>query len=427
MKQIMITKSTLSGNIKIISSKSLSHRYVIAASMAKGISTINNVLNSKDLEATTNILLNLGAKITIDEFNNYTVENSKLTNPVDKVLDAYESGSTLRFFIPISWTLENDAIFTGSKTLGTRSLSVYEKIAKEENLLLEKTNNNFPLKVGGKLRSGKFYIDGSISSQFITGLLYALPKLEADSEIIFTKPLSSKGYIDLTLETLKRSGIVIVETTNGYLIPGNQNFKAININIEGDYSQAAFFIVAAIITNSELTISNLNLLSKQGDKEILEIIRKMGVNYLTNNDGITILKNNKLKPMTIDLFDIPDLGPILMVLASTIKDETRFLNIDRLYDKESNRYEAMKNNLVKLGVSFSLDNNTLIVKGISKFDFKDLVFDTYNDHRIAMALSVLALINEKPVIINDYEVVSKSYPNFFEELIKIGGNVTNVK
>ena len=424
MGNVIINKSTLSGEIDAISSKSLSHRYMIAASLARGTSYVSNVLDSVDLTATIDILKNLGINIT-NKGNDYKIVSTGLN--VSKLnLNAYESGSTIRFFIPIAWLFNSYSTFIGSTTLGSRPLSVYDEIAKEFNYKLVKTNGNFPIKVKGPLRSGTYHIDGSISSQFVTGLLFSLPLVDGNSVISFKDEIASKSYIDLTVDVLKQSGIIIREENNKYLIEGNQKYQVINNVVEADYSQVAFFIVASIITNSTIKINNLNFDSLQGDKAILDIVEQMGVTLIKANKTLIIKPSGILKPITIDLYDIPDLGPILMVLASSLNDTTTFLNIDRLYIKESNRLRAMQLNLEKQGIKFDIKDNTLKLTGVSEFK-GNVTFETFNDHRIAMALSVYALNAKKPVTIKDYPVVSKSYPLFYEDLVKIGGIVEYVK
>lgn len=424
MGNVIINKSTLSGEIDAISSKSLSHRYMIAASLARGTSYVSNVLDSVDLTATIDILKNLGINIT-NKGNDYKIVSTGLN--VSKLnLNAYESGSTIRFFIPIAWLFNSYSTFIGSTTLGSRPLSVYDEIAKEFNYKLVKTNGNFPIKVKGPLRSGTYHIDGSISSQFVTGLLFSLPLVDGNSVISFKDEIASKSYIDLTVDVLKQSGIIIREENNKYLIEGNQKYQVINNVVEADYSQVAFFIVASIITNSTIKINNLNFDSLQGDKAILDIVEQMGVTLIKANKTLIIKPSGILKPIIIDLYDIPDLGPILMVLASSLNDTTTFLNIDRLYIKESNRLRAMQLNLEKQGIKFDIKDNTLKLTGVSEFK-GNVTFETFNDHRIAMALSVYALNAKKPVTIKDYPVVSKSYPLFYEDLVKIGGIVEYVK
>lgn len=420
MDKITIYKSKLTGSINIAPSKSLSHRYMIAASLSNEKSIIENVLVSEDLTATINILKNFGVSIIKKNDNTFEIFKNKLIAPKTK-LDANESGSTLRFLIPYAWMFKEEIIFTGKDSLGKRPLSIYEEISKNHNYKFKKTNNNFPIIVKGPLKSGQYIIDGSVSSQFISGLLFVLPILEGNSKIIIKDKMASKGYIDLTLQVLSEAGIKIDYKDNTFFINGNQKYLPLTKKVEGDYSQAAFFIVAAIINKSNLIINNLNENSLQGDMKILDIIKNMGIEYKFNDDCLTIFKSNlNLNVTEIDLYDIPDLGPILMVLAASINKTTVFKNIDRLYIKESNRLEAMRINLEKQGVKFIIENNTLFLTGVNKF-LGNVTFDTFNDHRIAMALAILATNAEKPVILNDYTVVNKSYPNFFEDLSKIGG------
>lgn len=417
--KLTIYPSKLSGYVNIVSSKSLSHRYMIAASLATGKSKINNVLNSKDLEATINILKNFNVNIKNNN-NDYIIDANKLSYPTNH-LDAYESGSTLRFFIPIAWLFDKIITFTGSPLLGQRPLNVYEDIALNNNYVFKKTNNNFPIEVKGPLKPGKYIVDGSISSQFITGLLFALPLLNGDSQIVIKNKLASKNYIDLTLQTLKDADINIKYHNNIFDIKGNQSYKPLTINIEGDYSQAAFFIVASILHNTKITITNLNENSLQGDKEILNIIKQMNVKYSFENTTLTIYPhNNNLTTTDIDLFNIPDLGPILIVLATYLNGTTKFYNVSRLITKESNRLDAMITNLKQQNIKFELKNDTLLVHGTNNF-IGNQTFNTYNDHRIAMALAIYGSKCLNPITLNDYTVVNKSYPNFFEHFKLIGG------
>ncbi|VEU80348.1 3-phosphoshikimate 1-carboxyvinyltransferase [Haploplasma axanthum] len=421
MSRIIIYPSEIKGDVNIVSSKSLSHRYLIAASLAKGESKITNVLKSKDLDATINVLKNLCVDISSKDDINYLVRSNGL-NPTDKTLDVYESGSTLRFIIPLLWLFSNESSIKMQEGLSVRPLTIYNDIANKYQYKLTKLNNQ--LKVSGPLKSGVYEIDGSISSQFISGLLFALPLVNGDSKIIIKNHLASKSYIDLTLDVLDKTGIKIEINRNEFIIKGNQNYQAIDTEIEGDYSAAAFFIVLAILKNIEFTINNLSEKSLQGDKEILNIIKKMGVKYSFNGNKLTIYKHETLNAPVIDLMNIPDLGPILMVLASSIDSVTVFKNISRLKIKESDRLQAIKNNLEKQGVIFNIQEEELFITGVKSFKGNQ-VFDTYNDHRIAMALAVYGLCSENEVILNDYTVVEKSYPCFFEDIKNIGGIVKN--
>lgn len=422
MNQLKITPSLLNGHINAISSKSLSHRYVIAASFAKGLSQISNVLDSEDLEATIDVLKNMNIDIK-EENDIYYIQGNTFKN-TNRILDANESGSTLRFFIPIAWNLQGYSKFTGTSTLGKRSISVYEDISKKFDYTIDKSKDNFPIIVKGPIKPGSYKIDGSISSQFVSGLLFVLPQLEGSSTITFTKELASRSYVDLTINVLKEAGIVIKEIDNGYYIQGNQEYKALNAIVEGDYSQASFFLIAGLL-NGSIKVDNLNINSLQGDKEVINIIRKAKGNIRIDNSFIETTKS-KLISSVIDLYNIPDLAPILMVMASQSEGVTTFLNVDRLIDKESNRLLAMKDNLEKMGVSFIIDNNKAYITGVDQL-IGGFVAKTYNDHRIAMAMTIASSIATAPVILDDYTVVNKSYPKFFEDFKNVGGLINEIR
>lgn len=422
MNSLKITPSKLYGNINAVPSKSVSHRLMIAASLAQGVSNISNVLKSEDLEATIGILKNLGIMIT-SKGNNYTIIGNTFYNSSIS-LNANESGSTLRFFIPITWYISGSHTFIGNNTLARRPLNVYEKIAKQFGYSLDINDGEFPIITRGPIKPGNYIIDGSVSSQFITGLLFVLPLLNGSSKISFTKKLASASYIDLTLDTLIKAGIKIKVTELGYEILGNQKYDALNEVVEGDYSQAAFFLIAGLL-NDNITIKNLNTNSLQGDMEILNIIKKANGKLIIKDNKITTSKS-ELEATIIDLYNIPDLGPILMVMAAKSKGITTFLNVDRLVGKESNRLLAMQDNLVKMGVDFTIKGNRAFIKGcpILKGDF---IVKTYNDHRIAMAMTIAASVASAPVTLDDYTVINKSYPTFFDDYKLLGGVISGIK
>lgn len=419
-----ILPSSLSGTIDVISSKSISHRYVLGASLSNGVSIIDNILESEDLTATTEAVTALGA---VRDKNIITGPNKLKYN--GDVIDCNESGSTLRFMIPISLLLDEEVTLTGRGRLGIRPQTVYEDLFKNKYLFKHEEDNYLPLTLKGPLKGGKYIVDGSISSQFITGLLYALPLCNEDSEIIVNNELESIGYVNLTLDALKKFNIEIRHTfdektnkNHKFKIRGKQKYIPANLKVEGDFSQAAFWIVAALLNNKPLTLSNLNFNSKQGDMDIINVIDRMGANYLINEDKI-IIYPNKLKPTLIDLKQIPDLGPILMVLASKTDGLTTFINTERLAIKESDRVQAMYEALKEVGVSIEIEGNKVFINGDStKVIHTNKVLSSHADHRIAMAISILALTSKEGLTIDNYKCVSKSYPTFFEELKKIGGN-----
>jgi len=426
MKQIKILPSTIFGKVKIISSKSLSHRYLICAALSKKKVKIENIMIADDIDATISVLKNLDVKIEINNNNNNNNNNTCLVfasnlNYNGKILDVRNSGSTLRFFIPLLWGLgENLVTIKLGSSLAKRPLDEYFEIADKMDYKLEKKDNL--LLLGKKLKPGNYFLKGNISSQFISGLLFALPLLGENSKIIIEKNLVSTHYINLTLDVLKKSGIKIEKNNNEFLIAKNQKYNLKNIKVEGDFSQAAFFIVIAVIKNVELKIEGLNKNSLQGDKKILEIIQNMGVEYYFESDILTIKKHQKLVTGTIDLANIPDLGPILFILAGSINETTIFTNYERLIIKESNRLAVSLEILKKEGVEITFEGNFLKIKGVNEF-YGNKTFDSFDDHRIVMALSVYGICSKKGVIINNYQAVEKSYPNFFDDLKLIGGKI----
>ena len=288
--KIKIKPSILNGTIEIPPSKSYSHRAVIAAALAEGgkKSKIDNLKFSVDITTTTDIMENWGAKINREESSLEIIGNGGKVLPKDKHVQCNESGSTIRFLIPIGITDENELIFDGKGKLVDRPLDSYYRIFDKQGIFYKNENGKLPLTVNGKLKAGNYEIDGNISSQFITGLLYALPLLDGDSKLTINKNLESKGYIDLTLEILKLAGIEIVNNNyKSFDIRGNQIYKPFDYTVEGDYSQVAFWIVAGIISanrNNEVKCLHVNKNSLQGDREIIEIVERMGANIETGRN-----------------------------------------------------------------------------------------------------------------------------------------------
>jgi len=275
-----------------------------------------------------------------------------------------------------------------------------------------------PLKVRGKLTSGTYRVRGDISSQFITGLLFSLPILEGNSRIQITTKLESKGYIDLTLDILKDFGIEI-ENNNykEFNIRGAQKYNSRNYYVEGDYSQGAFFLVAGAL-GSSIVCSGLNKDSLQGDKVILDILEAMGCNVEESEEGIKV-KPSKTKGIEIDASNCPDLVPVLTVLASLSEGETKIVNAKRLRIKECDRLHAITKELNKLGANIIELEDSLIISGVN--ELKGGEVDSHNDHRIVMALAIAATRTRGNVIINNPRAVEKSYPNFFKDYFKLGG------
>ncbi len=405
----------VSGKVIIPPSKSMAHRSIICAALADGISTITNIAYSDDIIATINAMRALGAKI---EENGSTLKIVGVNNrihPLETTVDAHESGSTLRFIIPL-FSLSNKPItFLGHNRLLYRPQDVYKNLFEERGLSFSQTHEH--LDIEGALTSGVYTIDGSISSQFISGLLFTLPLLDGDSSIEITPPFESESYVELTLSLLKTFGIEVEHPTPlTYLIKGNQHYKATDYRVEGDYSQLAFHAVLAAL-NNDLELVDVDLNSRQGDKAIIQILKDCGVKIEELANGYRVYKS-PLHSTTIDLADCPDLGPILCVLGAFCKELT-IRNCSRLRLKESDRIAAMEEALRPLGVDITSDENNIYLKGCKDYHGGNEV-NGAKDHRIVMSMAVMATLLDAPLCITSAEAINKSYPTFFTHLESLG-------
>lgn len=419
MENIIIYHSILKGEIRIPPSKSISHRSIICAGLSSGISNIHNVLLSQDIEATIKVLKNLGVDIQI-ETHFLKIKGSNNLHIIDKNFDCNESGSTLRFIIPIAATTGEHVIFSGKGALSQRPLTPYYDIFYDQRLKYKNNDGKLPLLIDGKLKPGEFRVKGNVSSQFISGLLFALPLLDGDSKIIITTKLESLPYVDLTIDVLKHYNIII-ENKNytEFIIKGNQTYRASDFTIEGDFSQAAFWIVAGIL-GSDITCTGLNMNSHQGDAAIIEIVRNFNGKVLVRQNKVTGLPS-KTKGIIIDASQFPDLVPIITVLAALSEGTTKIINAGRLRLKESDRLNAISTQLNKIGADIKENPDGLEIHG--KLNFKGGQVNSFNDHRIAMALGIASLKCTQPLIISDTTCVNKSYPQFWDDLRKLGGKV----
>ncbi len=415
--KITIQPTKLKGTLQVVSSKSLSHRYIIAASLAQGTSIIKNVLDSEDITATKNALMSFGATFNDAEV---TGHDWILKN---KEIQCNESGSTLRFMIPLALLQNEKVIFKGEGRLPQRTLDVYFDIFDQKLIHYKKLeNDNLPLEVQGPLKAGYYFLRGDVSSQFLSGLLFALPLLKKDSVIELLTPMESKGYIDLTLDVLTIFGIHVLQADQYFYIKGGQNYQPQTVTVEADYSQAAFWMVAGLIGKT-IELSHLSPVSKQGDFKIVDLIKEMNGSIEYNNlDRKYKVKPSETYGITIDLSQIPDLGPILMILAAVSTRETTFINASRLRIKESDRLDAMYQTLIKFGVDVRLEDDQMIIKGQKQLRGNQ-TFDSFNDHRIVMAIAIAAIRADGPVTIKNADVVKKSYPEFFKIYQSLGGDI----
>lgn len=410
---ISITPSPLKGNIEAIPSKSVAHRMLICAAFADAPTTLLIPQTSDDINATANCLKALGASIEICGAE-YKV--TPITTPADSpTLDCGESGSTLRFFLPVAAALGNNSHFIGHGRLPQRPLSDLLDAMKEQGVTA--SAESLPLTLRGKLCGGHYRIAGNVSSQYITGLLLALPLSDEDSTIEITTALESASYIDITLSVLKTFGIEISINNHTYHIKGGQRYRSPQkLWVEGDWSNAAFFLSAAALGN-ELTMSGLNKNSAQGDRKILSLLESFGATCTSSETTIGI-HADVLNGCTIDIRDTPDLLPILSVVAAYSQGTTTFINAARLRLKESDRLESTAALIRNLGGKAETTEDSITIYGSGLLGG---TVNSCNDHRIAMATAIAATRCKETVTICGAEAVNKSYPGFFDDYQKLGG------
>lgn len=409
-------------NIVSISSKSYVHRLLIASALSKEPCFIFSNIVSKDMQATVNCLNAMGAKIEIRE-NGFEVLEPIFFEKKQRVsIDCGESGSTARFLLPLLSLFSDGGSMTGHGRLTERPMGPLVKTLSEHGAKI--SGDFLPMMVEGKVSPGKFEIAGNISSQFITGLLFFLPLLEGDSEIVLTTPLESEGYVYITLEVLKQFGIKIDwDEESCFRIKGGQTFFAKEApTTEGDWSNSGFLLALGAVKDP-ITVSGLNLESVQGDCAILEILEKFGAKVTWEKDYVTVSKG-ELHGIDAEVSKIPDLVPAIAAISAFADSKTILRNVGRLRLKESDRVEAIIKLLSGFGVkAYAVtegDTENLIIEGNSlqtepKECASGAIFcDGFNDHRIVMAAAILAYGFNTPVNIKDGEAINKSFPNFFD-------------
>lgn len=406
---IEIIPKILAGSVDAVASKSHAHRLLIAAALCRQSVAISISTESQDIEATRSCL-----------------DQLKASAPV---LDCRESGSTLRFLLPLIMALKDQAIFLGSGRLPQRPISPLKEEMEAHgctftNLHRKKGEAREICQVTGRLQGGIFTLPGNVSSQYITGLLFALPLLKKDSSICITTPLESRGYVDLTLDVLKKFGIEVyteeIEGCPTYHVQGRQQYRSPgDMKAEGDWSNIAFWVVAGILSkDSGIICRGIDPSSIQGDRAILSLARRMGGKVTVKEDRILAMAA-PLSGIHIDASAIPDLVPILAVAAATAKGTTYIHNAHRLRIKESDRLAAMYDCLSRVGADITEEPGGLTIRGVPAL--KGGTISGYNDHRIVMAMTVASIVSEGPIVIEGAEAVAKSYPAFFEDFAALGG------
>lgn len=417
MSKLKITPKKISGAVSVPPSKSMAHRAIICASLALGKSRIDHIEYSQDILATISAMQALGTKI--DCFDDYIeVDGSTTYTTNNAVIDCKESGSTLRFMVPVALVKENKVNFIGEGNLGKRPLTTFYEIFDRQNVNYLYKEGELDLHVNGRLNADEFVIPGNISSQFISGLLFALPLLEKDSKIIISSTLESKGYIDLTLQMLETYGIKIINNNyEEFIIKGNQKYLSHDYYVEADYSQAAFYLVAGAIGN-DVVLKGLNINSLQGDKEAIEILERMGAKLIEVDGGLKMYAES-LTATVMDGSQCPDVIPVLSLAAAFANGTTTIINAERLRIKECDRLKAVYTELTKLGAKITETSDGLIIEG--KTPLTGASVSSWADHRIAMTLAIAATISDGDLLLDNKECVKKSYPSFWEDYTMLGG------
>lgn len=395
MKFVKIENAALNGSVVLPPSKSAAQRAVICSFLAGG-GSVEPIIGSKDMQAA------VGAA--------QSLKNG------DKIINCIESGNTLRFFIPVAAALGRNVTFIGEGRLPQRPLGEYLRLLPEHGVKI-KSGGSLPLEISGQLHSGVYEIRGDISSQYITGLLFALPLLDGDSEIRLTTPLQSKPYVDMTVKILSDYAVEIEQTDYGYFVRGNQAYRIRDYVVEGDWSHAAFFMSAAAIGGT-ITLKGLDMDSAQGDKAVVDVMRRFGADVKADENGVTC-SAGALHGIEIDCTDIPDMVPAIAVTAAFAKGQTVIKGAERLRFKESDRLEAVASNLRKMNVDVCETADGMIIA--TNGNVRGAELKGYNDHRIVMAFAVAGLFAQGDTVIDDADSINKTYPSFFDVYNKLGG------
>ena len=410
----------VAGRIAAPPSKSMAHRAVLCAALAKGTSHLHHLAFSKDISATLGAAGRLCARVTTGE-NDAVVEGLGRFLPVDAPVDCCESGSTLRFLIPLASLTGQEVTFTGRGRLMERPQSVYKTLYQQQGLRFEQGADR--LTVEGALTPGEYELAGNVSSQFISGLLFALPLLDGDSTLHLIPPVESRSYIDMTRAVQAAFGVTSRWLDGNTLaLPGRQHYRPCDYDVEGDYSQAAFPAVLGAVCGG-VTVTGLSPDTLQGDAVILDILHRCGAQFTREGDTVTFAKA-PLHGVDIDLADCPDLGPVLMVLGLLCEGTTVIRNAERLRLKESDRIAAMEAELRACGGVLESEGGTITVHGCAEhLHAPEGILHGHNDHRVVMCLAVLSAAAGLPLTVDDAEAIQKSWPNFVAAIRPLGVEV----
>lgn len=419
--KVTLIPSVLNGTVSAPPSKSCMHRALICAAVSEKETKIICDTFSMDIKATISCLRALGARFEYGDgyVTVYPIDKNK-KDETQCVLDCKESGSTLRFMVPFAASLGKSCKFIGAERLGQRPLNPLLSALKNNGIKIKHPADTFlPLEISGELSGDVFKIPGDISSQFITGLLFALGNM-GGGRVKMTSALKSAPYIDITADIQKQFGLFIEKTDDGYTVEKGSYTSPGEIKIEGDYSNAAFWLVLGAVGRGEkISCTNLRPDTLQGDSVIIDILRRMGAKITVEADCVTVYKS-ALRAIEADCADIPDIVPIISVAATAAEGTTVLRNIERLREKESDRVKTTMDMLLSLGADIKADENSIIITKSSLHGGK---VTSANDHRIAMCSAVASTLCTENVELDIAQAVSKSYPDFYEQFKMLGGKV----
>lgn len=421
MKKAEINPARLCGTLTAQPSKSVLHRAIVCAALAAGKSTIFPFVPSDDIRATIGAVKALGASVT-EQDGTLVVDGTKTFLLTDRVINCAESGTTLRLLLPVAAAGALIVSFTGAGRLPQRPLGPYLDCLPPAGVHIDSAGG-LPLTLSGALHPGEFRVPGNVSSQFISGLLLALPLLGGDSEILLTTPLESAAYVDLTIDVLRGFGVQVQrrEAEDGvrFSVPGRQHYAPRDFTVEGDWSQAAFWLCANAI-GSDVRCRGLLAETRQGDRAILKILQQFGAVVDIAPDGEAFVRHGSLRAAEVDASQVPDLVPVLAVVAAFSAGCSVIRGASRLRLKESDRLRALAEELRALGANIREEGDSLVFHG--RPTLRGGVADGAHDHRIVMALAVAATRCKGPSLITGCESISKSYPGFFLDYNSLGGD-----
>ena len=434
MSRAIITPAPLSGRVAPPASKSDAHRLLICAALAHGISRIHRMDVNDDIAATIRVLESLGARITLSQgeavvrgigYTDASYDTAALGGGLagasSGAADCGESGSTLRFLLPVAAALGRPTRFTGRGRLPRRPMDILTRLLSEHGAPCRRESaEELPLVVDGQLQAGEYRLPGDVSSQYVTGLLLALPLTGGESRIILTAPLQSAGYVDMTIRTMAVFGVEIQRLADGYRIPAGCRYRPVHCTAEADWSAATFFLAAGAM-GGQISLAGLSPRSAQGDKAAATLFARFGADIRWAGDDLQV-SHTSLHGAEIDVSQVPDMAPALAVCAAFAEGESRLTGGARLRLKESDRLSTIAGGLNALGVHVRELPDGLIITGTGgRFTGGDI--DGAGDHRIVMAFSVAAAYARGESCISCPEAVAKSYPAFYTDFTTLGGIV----